>query len=67
MSPSEIRVIVLDTTGPVAGLAVENWQRRDALAFHGLPETKKPRQRTLTGRKSKSYGGNVRVSGVSAG
>lgn len=63
----EIRVIVLDTSEPVAVLAVENWPRAEALAFHGLPETKKPRQRALTGAQPKSYGGSVRVSGPAAG
>ncbi len=45
----EIRIVVLDTTQPCARLAVENWPRAKALAFHGLPDTKKPRQRVLTG------------------
>lgn len=48
----QIRVLVLDTTGPTARLAVENWPRAAALAFHGLPETKKPGQRVRTGRKT---------------
>jgi hypothetical protein len=52
MTQPEIRVVVLDTTGPTARLLVENWPRERALAFHGLPETKKPRQRVLTGRKT---------------
>ena len=32
----EIRVVVLDTTGPVETLAIERWPRAKALAQHGL-------------------------------
>lgn len=41
MTP-EIRIVIVDTTGPTARLTVETWPRRAALAFHGLAETKKP-------------------------
>lgn len=49
---STIRVIVVDQDDGRDDLAVENWPRAAALAFHGLPETKKPRQRVLTGPKT---------------
>lgn len=41
MTP-EIRMVILDTTGPTARLVVENWPRERALALHGLLGTKKP-------------------------
>jgi hypothetical protein len=62
MSP-EIRIVVLDTTGPTERLGMEpcSWARALAfhgLAFHGLPQTQKPRRVAATGsqtaRKSKS-------------
>jgi hypothetical protein len=56
MTPNpEIRVIVLDTTGPCAVLAVENWPRERALAFHGVAETKKPRQRARAGSSDSRF------------
>lgn len=49
----EIRVIVLDTTGPTARLVVENWSRARALAFHGLQDAKKPPRR-VAGRSKRA-------------
>ncbi len=48
MTP-EIRIVVLDTTGPTARLTFELCPRRDALAFHGL-QNEKPRLRVQAGR-----------------
>ena len=57
---AEIRIVVIDSTGPADRLAFVPCPRAVALAFHGLrlprpvaprfPGNEKPRQRALTGR-----------------
>ena len=55
----EIRLVVLDTTGPVARLKFVRTPRADALAMHGLAQAKneEPRRGSIGGVPSASYSG----------
>jgi hypothetical protein len=63
MNAAEIRIVVLDTTGPVDHLRVELWPRERAVAFHlRQPRTRKtPPVGTGRAGKGRIRGGAQRL------